>query len=157
MPGQPLISEDLSELISILNSHQIEFMVVGAHALGQYTEPRFTSDLDLFLRKTEENMQRLADALAEFGMPIDRESLKGMIEKDRAMIIIGAPPNRVDFLNFLTGLDFDDAYPRTEIRSIGSTKAPFISKQDLITAKRAVGRPKDLADLAALMETEDKK
>lgn len=153
MSGLPHISEDLSELIAALNSHMVEFLIVGAHALAQYVQPRYTSDLDLFLDRSPDNIERLSEALRDFGLPVDEEAMKGMTSERRVMIIIGHEPNRVDFLNFLTGLEFKDAYAAREYREIGGILAPHLSKSDLIKSKRATGRPQDLLDAESLIQS----
>src|SRR5271165_771065 len=101
MRGSPQISEDLSELISLLKSHNVEFIVVGSHALAFHGVPRFTEDIDFFVRRSEENIRFLADALAEFGVSLDQSAQVEMSSKKRGVIFIGHKPNRADFLNFL--------------------------------------------------------
>jgi len=153
MPGYPPISEDLSELIALLNSHGVDFLVVGAHALAFHGLPRFTEDIDFFLSRRRENIERLASALKEFGLEVSRLSQDEMVSKDRGVIFIGHKPNRADFLNFLDGVNFEEAAESKVAGELAGQPVFFISLQDYVATKRASGRPKDLGDLAMLSAT----
>lgn len=90
-----------------------------------------------------------------FGLPIDEAELEKMTSDNRVMMILGQEPNRVDFLNFLTGINFQEAYSRRIHRRIGATEAPHICRNDLILTKKAIGRPRDLLDLESLDKSAD--
>ncbi len=110
MPSSLHINEDLANLVSTLNSHQIEFIVAGAHALAFYGQPRFTEDIDFFINRTKENVEKLAEALKESGIILDENGQSDFINDPRGMIVIGNEPNRADLLNFLSGLNFEEAW-----------------------------------------------
>jgi hypothetical protein len=150
MPGYPPISEDLRELLSLLNSHGVEYIVDGAHSLAFHGVPRFTEDIDIFVAKTEENIDRLADALTEFGISIPRESKHEMVAKERGVIFIGHKPNRADFLNFLDGVEFSSAAQSKIAGSLAGQPVYYISLEDYVATKKASGRPKDAGDLIML-------
>lgn len=90
-----------------------------------------------------------------FGLPIDEAELEKMTSDSRVMMILGNEQNRVEFLNFLTGISFQEAYSRRIHRRIGATEAPHICRTDLILTKKAVGRPRDLLDLESLEKISD--
>ena len=150
MPGYPTISEDLSELLSLLNSKRVDFIVVGAHALAFHGVPRFTEDIDFFLARSKQNIDRLAQALHEFGVTLPDSSRKEMVSKDRGVIFIGHKPNRADFLNFLDGVEFVSATQSKLPGLLAGQPVHFISLEDYIATKKASGRPKDAGDLAML-------
>lgn len=150
------MTEDLKELIGSLRSHDVQFLVVGSVALALYARPRYTEDLDLWVRRTEENVARLARALENFGLPVRRDSLNDFMQKDRQMITLGAAPQAVDLLNFLDGVTFEAAWENRSTADLWGETAPFIGKADLVQSKRATGRSKDLADLALLEEAHGK-
>lgn len=150
MPGSLPISEDLSELLSLLNSHEVEFLVVGAHALAFHGVPRFTEDIDIFVEKSRLNIERLASALEKFGVTVPENSRDQMATKERGVLFIGKKPNRADFLNFLDGLEFDTAARSALSGILADQPVRFLSLNDYIATKRASGRPKDQADLALL-------
>src|SRR5437764_7685219 len=108
MPGLTPLSDDLKELIGLFQSQGVEFLVVGAHALAFHARPRFTEDLDLFLRRTRENARRARKALDEFGFRLTDQAENKLAEDSRGMIVLGRKPNQVDLLNFLDGVDFED-------------------------------------------------
>ena len=156
MRGSPQISEDLSELIGLLKSHDVEFIVVGAHALAFHGVPRFTEDIDFFIARTEGNVSRLAEALAVFGVPLDAAARDDMVAKPRGVIFIGHKPNRADFLNFLDGVEFESAWQRRVTGPLAGVEVCFLSIEDYQATKKASGRPKDAADLALLRATIDR-
>lgn len=153
MPGQSPLNDDLKELIRLFQSHHVEFLVAGAHALAFYGRPRFTEDLDLFLRRNEENIVKACRALNEFGFGITNEAQAHFANDPRAMIVLGRKPNQVDLLNFLDGVDFDEAWKRRMQGSLAGIEVAYLSLEDYISTKRAAGRPKDLDDLNRLRES----
>lgn len=154
MPSSLPINEDLAELVATLNSHKIEFLIAGAHALAFHGRPRFTEDIDFFIRKTEDNIMRLAKALQSTGITLDDAGQAAFLNDERGMIVIGNEPNRADLLNFLSGLNFDEAWENKLPGHLATHPVYFLSKSDYIKTKKAAGRPKDLADLAILAEAE---
>ena len=150
MPGYPPISEDLSELVSLLNSHEVEYIVVGAHALAFHGVPRFTEDIDFFIARTQENILRLASALRAFGVTVPPQSQEELLSRERGVIFIGHKPNRADFLNFLDGVEYQSADRSKLTGSIAGQPVFFLSLDDYIATKKASGRPKDKSDLAIL-------
>jgi hypothetical protein len=150
MPGSLPISEDLSELLSLLNSHGVDYIVVGAHALAFHGVPRFTEDIDFFVARSKENIERLAEALGEFGVVVPEEAKQEMRHKERGVIFIGHKPNRADFLNFLDGVEYDAAVDSRLPGLLAGQPVFFISLKDFVATKKASGRPKDVGDLAML-------
>jgi len=150
MPGYLPISEELSELLSLLNSHEVEFLVVGAHALAFYGVPRFTEHIDFFVAKTEQNIDRLAHALEEFGISVPESSRREMVSKDRRAMFIGQKPNRAGFLTCLDGIEFGSAAQSKVPGVVADQPVYFISLEDYVLTKKASGRVKDAGDLAML-------
>jgi hypothetical protein len=154
MPSSLPINEDLTKLVATLNSHEVEFLIAGAHALAYYGQPRFTEDIDFFINKTKENVLRLANALQESGITLDSEGQTAFLTDPRGMIVIGREPNRADLLNFLSGLTFTSAWENRAQGQIANETVFFLSKEDYIKTKQAAGRPKDIADLTLLAEAD---
>jgi len=148
------MTDDLKELIGSLRSHKVDFLVVGPVALTVHARPRYTEDLDLWIRRTEENVDRLRAALEACGFPVVKGALSDFVDKDRQMIILGAAPQAVDLLNFLGGVEFDPAWEKRVPGLLWGQEVDFIGRDDFIASKEAAGRPKDLADLALLQEVE---
>ena len=150
MKQLPPISDELRELLSLLSSRKIDYIIAGAHAMAAYARPRYTEDLDIFVRRDRENIERLASALEEFGTPMEPGGVDGMIEKSRAMIRIGSPPSQLDILNFLTGLTFEEAAKNAVPIMLSDLPVKVLALEDLKKTKLSAGRPKDLEDLRRL-------
>jgi hypothetical protein len=138
--------------LSVFHALGVKYLIVGGYAVSFHAQPRFTRDLDLFIRADPVNAQATYDALGRFGMPLG--SLRPEEFADRGSFFrFGRDPRGIDILPDLPGVDFDTAWERRVEGFIDPNtrlKAFFISKEDLIAAKRASGRPQDLADVGAL-------
>ena len=143
------LQKDLKEFIESLNSHRVEYPIVGAHALAFYGIPRYTGDLDILVRAQPENAARLEQVLIQFSFASLVLSAKDFLKADQ-VIQLGMPPNRIDLLTSITGVDFDEAWTGRVAGDLLGTPAPFIGKESFIKNKRATGRTKDKADLEAL-------
>ena len=127
---------------------------MGGYAVGMHGHPRATKDLDVWVEATRANGERVMEALRAFVAPI-----AGLSADDFATpgtgFMIGRPPHRIDILTQVAGLDFRSAWRRRVIRDFGGIECPVISLEDLITNKRAAGRPQDLADAEVLERVRD--
>ena len=145
-------NSDFNDLLRIFNANGVKYLVIGGYALIQYTEPRFTKDLDLLIGTDSRNASAVFKALREFGAP-----LSGLTEDDFAeegyFYQMGVPPVRVDVFLGVPGLEFQAAWERRMENDIDGLLVPYISREDLITAKLASGRPQDLIDVQNLSET----
>jgi hypothetical protein len=139
----------MKELLEILNKWQAEYLVVGAHALGVYTEPRGTKDLDIWVNPTPENASRVFGALKEYGAPLFGTTERFFTQRE-TFLVIGVAPNRIDILKSIPGVEFDACWRTRKTLNIGGTTASFPSLEDLLAAKLAAGRPQDLVDAAKL-------
>ena len=146
------MQSDWKELIASLKSHGVEFLIVDAHALAFHARPRFTEDLDIYLRRSDENAKRLLAALNDFGLPVTKEAVQHLMDAEREMMVLGREPVAVDLLNFLDGVEFDGAWSRRVTGDVLGESVFVISIEDYVSTKKACGRPKDLADLALLGE-----
>lgn len=147
--GAPLMNSDFKELFTILNDCQVDYLVVGGYAYIHYAEPRYTKDIDLWIRPTMENALRLREALVRFGGWVEGMTLEHFTT-ERTMFQIGLPPCRVDFLTSIPGLEFASAFATRKVIEIGSLSMSLVSLADLITARRTSGREQDLRDVVGL-------
>ncbi len=145
--------KDHKELLSVFNKHNVEYLVIGGHAVGFHAEPRGTKDLDVLIRSDAKNSQAVYSALAEFGAP-----LSGVVPADfnghpETVFQIGTPPSRIDILQGILGVAFDQAWKnRVESFVAKDIPAHVISHDDLIANKLAVGRGQDLVDVEKIRE-----
>jgi hypothetical protein len=136
-----------------LSAEGAEFLLVGAYAMAAHGYPRATGDLDIWVRRTDENAQRVWRALRRFRAPLFDLTLEDLKAPD-IVFQIGTAPRRIDLLTSIDAVEFEEAWPRRkEVKIEGQTFA-VIGRDDLLRNKRFLGRPKDLADVAWLEGTE---
>lgn len=148
------MNEDWLDLFTALLEAEVRFLIVGAHAMGVHGVPRATQDIDVWIDSTPINAQRVFQVLAEFGAPL-RDLKIGAEDFARPdqVIQIGLPPNRIDILTSISGIDdFHTAWEGRVEHGVRGRPLPFLGRETLIRNKRASGRLKDLADLEALGE-----
>jgi hypothetical protein len=143
------MNRDFAEMLSALSAAGAEFLIVGAHAMAAHGRPRATGDLDVWVRPTPENAARVWAALRSFGAPLFDLSLEDLT-RSGVVFQIGVPPCRIDLLTEITGVTFDEAWPRRLTAEVEGQPLPFIGRNELLANKRAIGRPKDLDDIAFL-------
>jgi len=134
---------DFKELLSVLNAHRVKYLVVGAYAVSLHAQPRATKDLDIWVKPDPENAKALYAALQEFGAPLEGLTIADFAERG-PFFHMGREPVAVDILTELPGVEFDPAWDRRiedVIDAAGRLKASFISRDDLMAAKLASGRP----------------
>jgi hypothetical protein len=142
-------NNDFKDLFKVFNAVGVEYLVVGAHAVIYYAEPRYTKDLDIWVNPSDANAENVWMALASFGAPL--HGIQKRDFTDPEMIYqIGVAPNRIDILMGIAGLSFDAAYPNRIMSTYDSIPIPIIARPDLIKAKQAAARPQDLIDLERL-------
>ena len=142
---------DFRELLALLNDHAVEHVVVGAFALAFHGAPRFTGDIDLYVRPTRENAERIIQALAAFGVASSDLSSEDFVQLDR-VVQIGVLPVRVDLLTSITGVSWEEADGGKMPGSYGDVPVFFLGREQYVKNKKATGRKKDLADLEAIGE-----
>jgi hypothetical protein len=148
--------EDFQELLSAFNAQRVKYLIVGGYAVSFHAQPRVTKDLDLFIKADPENALAAYRALAAFGAPLEGVSVSDLANP-RKFVRFGHPPIAVDVMPGVDGVDFDSAWERRVegiVDQASGLVAFFISKDDLIAAKRASGRLRDLADVEEIQEAQ---
>lgn len=147
------MTSDLKDLLHAFDAHEVKYLIVGAYAFGVHAEPRATKGLDLFIRSDEENIKTAFRALAQYGALLG--SLTPADFTDDTVFQIGQPPARIDIMQKIDGINFEEAWKcRIEGLIDGNTPAHVISREHLIQNKLAVGRYQDLADVEKLREAD---
>jgi hypothetical protein len=144
-----VLNPDFRDMLSALSAEGVDFLLVGAYAMAVHGMPRATGDLDIWVRSTESNAERVMRALARFGAPLESISAADFRRPD-VVVQIGVAPRRLDFLTTIDGVAFDDAWRDRTSLLVDGLEIPVLSLEDLKTNKRAVGRLRDLADVEAL-------
>ena len=145
------IQQDFKELLELLNSNKVEYVIVGGYAVAFHGHPRFTGDIDIYVNPTQGNAERVLKALDEFGfggtgIEIDDLSNPGKV------IQLGHPPVRIDIITSISGVTPEEAFKDFDTGEYGKVPVRFLNRDKLIANKRTIGRKKDLADLEALGE-----
>ena len=143
------LPRDWKEFIELLNSHRVEYVVVGAIAVSYHGYPRFTGGLDVLIRPTLANAQRVHAVIVAFGFPATGLDPENLIEPGK-FVQLGVPPARIDVLHEISGVAFDEAWSRHVVAEIDGISVNMIGREALIRNKRAAGRDKDRADLRIL-------
>lgn len=147
------LNKDFKEFLELLNKHHVDYMVVGGFALAFHGAPRYTGDIDIWIRSSKENADLLIKALCEFGFALPELTAADFCKPDQ-IVQLGLPPVRIDILTSISGVSWSEACPGITREKFQNTLIPFIGKEAYLKNKRASGRPKDLADLDALDELE---
>jgi len=122
---------------------------VGAYAVIQYTEPRYTKDLDIWVDNSVKNSQKVWQSLVKFGAPLDNVNIKDF-QNEENVFQIGIEPNRVDIIMGLEELNFDEAYKKCMSLEFDNVKIKVLSIDDLIKSKKKTGRLQDQLDIERL-------
>jgi hypothetical protein len=145
---------DFKELLSALNAHRVKYLVVGAYAVSIHAQPRATKDMDILVKPDAGNAEAIFAALKQFGAPL-LDMTPTDFAQNGSFFRMGSEPVAVDILSEIPGVDFDAAWERRVedvVDAATGLKAIFISRDDLIAAKIASGRPQDLADVSAIQK-----
>lgn len=144
------MNQDFRDMLLLLEEHGVEYLVVGGYAVIRYTQPRFTKDLDIWIRPSRENAAKTAKALRAFGVPLIEVTEEDFAEGG-LQFMIGIYPNAIDFLTSIKGLDFEETWRSKRTFETSSGNVHYLAPTDLITAKRAVGRTQDIADIEEIL------
>ncbi|MFN8714770.1 MAG: hypothetical protein ACK5Z2_18120 [Bacteroidota bacterium] len=140
------LTDDFSEFVQLLLKNKAEFLVVGGYAVAYHGYPRFTGDIDFWIKRDSDNAQRVVQSLFDFGFGSVDITAKDLIQEGN-VIQLGFPPNRIDIHTSIDGLLFDECWNERKMIMIDDTEIPFISLYHLKINKKATGRKKDEIDL----------
>jgi hypothetical protein len=153
MVERPRLNDDFIDLIRSLQAANVDFMIVGAHALAVHGVVRSTGDLDIFVRPSPQNANRVFAALVAFGAPLRAHGIEvADFSRLGTVYQLGLPPRRIDILTSISGVDFDQAWADARDVDLENVRVRIPSRSTLIINKRASGRPKDLEDADRLEE-----
>jgi hypothetical protein len=143
------IHEDFEDFLRLLADRKVEFVIVGGYAVAFHGYVRTTQDLDIFFRESEKNSRNVLAAFNDFGLPVN-EQIFNELRVPGNIIRMGFPPVRIEMMNTISGLSFADVWDNRVPGKYGKVNINYISYRDLLTNKKASGRPKDIADFDEL-------
>ena len=150
------LSKDLREFVGLLNANEVEYLVVGAFALAFHGISRYTADLDLLIRPTQQNAERILKTLSQFGfgsLPIEASDL----QVPDHVVQLGRNPDRIDLLTSISGVTFEEAWVTRSEGSLEGTPVRYIGLAALIRNKESTGRAQDRVDVEGLRKRADAK
>lgn len=140
---------DFKEFLRLLNSHQVEYLLIGGYAVGYYGYPRATGDMDVWVAVSSQNAQRLMQVMQEFGFGVAELSPELFLQEN-TIVRMGNPPMRIEILTSISGVGFTECYAHRVIDTVDGMPVNLIDLQHLKQNKLASGRYKDLNDLDGL-------
>jgi hypothetical protein len=143
------VNSDFRDLFCAFNAAGARYLLVGGYAVAFHAEPRFTKDLDVWIEASPANSRLVYAALGAFGAPLGEAKAADLAVPDQ-VLQIGVPPNRIDIVTSIDGVEFEGAWRNRAETEYGDQHIWVISRMDLIANKRASGRPQDLLDVATL-------
>lgn len=144
------LDKDFNEFVELFLAHDVRFLIIGGYALAAHGLPRATGDLDTWVSADSDNAVKILAALEEFGFG-DVGVTIADLARDDSVIQLGYPPYRIDIITTISGVDFEAAWTRRLMIDLNGKQVGFIGREDLITNKKSVGRPQDIADVQRLI------
>jgi predicted nucleotidyltransferase len=143
------LPQDFKEFLNLLHVNQVEYLLIGAYAVGYHGYPRATQDLDVWIASTPQNAGRVVTVLHEFGFSTPEVTVEFVLRPNN-IIRMGEEPVRIEILNWASGVDFDECYRARIVDKLDGVEVSLIGLNHLKMNKKAAGRLKDLADLEEL-------
>ena len=144
-----MISQDFKEFVRLLNEKQIEYLIVGGYAVSFHGYPRYTGDIDIWIKTSSENAEKMPAILDDFGFGSFQLTKDDFLNADN-IIQLGYPPNRIDIITSIDGVNFEECYINRVVKKVDEIEINFIGLADLIKNKKATGRDRDIIDLKNL-------
>lgn len=143
------LPKDFSDFLKLLNSKQVEYLIIGGWAVGYYGYPRATGDLDIWISRSNQNAAKLVEVFKQFGFDVPDLSLE-IFTKENQITRIGVPPLRIEVFTSISGVTFSECFNKKEVVVIENLIMNLISLDDLKKNKAAAKRYRDLDDLEKL-------
>ncbi len=143
------LPQDFRELLSLLNSKKVEYLIIGGYAVGLYGYIRATGDIDIWISNKRDNALKIIECLKIFGFDEKDLDINYFLEENQ-ITRFGNPPLRIEFITNISGVIFEECISRREVVKIDDIEIPFINLDDLKKNKSSAGRYKDLDDLENL-------
>ena len=147
---------DFSDLLIELCEAHAEFLLVGGWAVILYGHVRATDDLDIFVRPSAANSERVFAALEAFGAPLRAHGVApGHFANAGDAYRFGVAPLKIEVLTKISGVSFEEALHGSKTFELDGYQVPYIGKSALIANKKSAARHKDLADVEELERLDD--
>ncbi len=146
-----IFNDDFRDFIHAMNKHDVEYILVGGYAVILHGYRRVTGDMDIWVNNTKENYGKIKRAFADFGLSLFDMTEDKFLDTETADVFsYGRAPVRIDIITKLKGVEFHEAFSQAQMFNEDGLIIRFIHINNLIQAKKAAGRHKDLDDLEKL-------
>jgi len=145
------LETDFVDFLRLCNKHNVMYLVIGGYAVSIHGYPRSTKDLDVCIKLSEDNALKMVQVMEEFGFA-SLKLEKGDFLQNNFITQLGQEPIRIDILNDLDGVEFDQAWDNRKEVNYEGVPVNFIGYHDLLKVKAKAGRPQDIADIRKLKE-----
>ncbi len=145
------LEDDFIEFLRLCNKHNLQYLVIGGYAVSIHGYPRATKDLDVCIKMSDENAEKMVQVIDEFGFGSLKLTKDDFLKND-FITQLGQEPIRIDILNDLSGVAFDDAWEKRKKIIYETVSVDFIGYNELLKVKADSGRPQDIADIKKLKE-----
>ena len=149
------LEKDTIEFMELCNKHEVKYLVIGGYAVSIHGHPRSTKDIDVCIEMSETNASKMVQVINDFGFSSLKLKKEDFLKRD-SITQLGYPPFRIDILNDLDGVPFEEAWKNKKIVSFENVPINFIGYNDLIMVKQQAGRPQDIADVDRLTKRKKK-
>ncbi len=143
------LPQDFKDFLRLLNSSEVEYLVIGGYAVSYHGYPRSTGDIDIWVAIHPKNAEKIVEVLKEFGFAGQELSADLFLEKNQ-IIRMGLPPIRIEILTSISGVEFGDCYDSRITDIVDGIEVNLINLENLKKNKKAAGRHKDLNDMESL-------
>lgn len=149
------LPQDYEDLLREFVEAEVEFVLIGGWAVAVHGHGRATDDMDVLVRASEENAAKVYAALQRYGAPLAAHGVtSGLFGKEQYGYRMGRKPLLIEILTTIDGVTFDDAMEDAVFVQVRGLRVPVIGRRALLVNKRASGRAKDFADIAALEDVD---
>ena len=146
------LNKDFQDILLNLNSSKVDYLIVGGYAVIHYGHSRTTGDIDIWVRKSEANYTKIKAAFFRFGMSVFDMTFENFISDEMDVFSFGRSPVSIDILTEVKGLEFEEAFLNAKDGIWDSIPVKIIDYKDLVMAKKASARFKDMDDLENMKE-----
>lgn len=143
------LEKDFIDFVALCNKYEVKYLVIGGYAVSIHGYPRFTKDFDVCIKISDDNSSKMVHVINDFGFASLKLAKEDFLQKD-FVIQLGHEPIRIDILNDLDGVPFDDAWNNKRVVNFEGCNINFIGYSELLIVKRKAGRPQDMADIDKL-------
>ena len=150
------LETDFIDFVNLCNKYEVEYLVIGGYAVSIHGYPRSTKDLDICIKISEQNALKMVQVINDFGFASLKLTKEDFLKRD-FITQLGHEPVRIDILNDLDGVPFEDAWINKRVVDFEGSKINFIGYAELLKVKEKAGRPQDIADISKLKSRNKKK